>query len=617
MKLRLIFLYLVIVLSTTWLLAESEEQQHYFIHKGYLAGVSSFGHLSADIDISAIEEEIKLAETFVARLKKAHNKSDNIRFRTRAKKMAVAIQKRVDLMKFEWLNTKVIFLDNYPGEKSIQSDTLTENGVRVRRFLFTTIALLGGLSATVSGIFSMEALNSLSAARDQDDNEHLIEVLQGHEGRLTLLEDKEFKLNATMIQVIAKVHDAEKMEHLHSVDLLVQSYLGLVEEQVRRFRYGLQGLLDHRITPALLNTNALYDALRRLGRKARQQGYIFPTDTIISSVYMFRTSFLMLENKCLRVFIHIPLMKQGSIMKLFQLLPMPLKLNGTDHHLMIDSVPGLIAVNQNLDGYSILPFSDLKDCNHVANILVCEHHNVLLKRFGDTCLGALYKEDGKRATEVCDFSLHHTRFSVTQVTATHFAVFHPKLEKLRIECPDAAPNVTSFEGNRMVFLKPNCRALNSHYTFTAEQNIGVNLTTQTSSYNINITTLFGEDVDTDDLNKMLRGSDQPLPVRRLREEFHFRKVSTGGFFSALLNPSHWFASISSNLALIGGVILGIVLLRYCCPGCIKCLAWCCKKKTTAVGNNHEMSESQRQSSTTATSPTEQKQERRTLLGRII
>jgi hypothetical protein len=568
--------YLLIVLALSYLPVLGDRQEHVFQQKGLMAGVATYGHLSVDLNMTQVDEQILVAYHLVEGVKALYERSNNTHFQRQVKVFHSGVKRRVRMMDREWQNMKKVFLSAKAEDEAEPSETTTQGKLQVpdrkrkrkKRFIATTIALISGLAATVSGIFSLSALTSISNSQDSGNTQHMIEVLQSHENRLSVLEHDVVRLNSTLKKTLVQLERTSKVTQLDSVMIYIDTYLTVLERQVDRMIDGMQGLLHHKITPSFLETSALYASLKRLGKRARIEGYIFPTETMVSAVFMLSTSFLVLDGGLLRIFMHIPLMKDGSVMTIYKLLPMPIPVNGTSAHLIIQEMPGYLVINEDQDGYSILPFDDLEECDLVADLYICQHHNVLMRNFGATCLGALWKEDGKVAAERCPYSLAPADYAVSQLTATTFAVYHPQKDRLRIECPNEKPAYKAFKGSQLIDLKPNCRGMNDHYAFTAEQFFGLNLTVELTSYDVDITALMGGEFEASTLERLLDGPRQPVSVRRLRDEFHFG-VGLNNPLAGLFQGFRTFSSISSLVFWIIIMIVLIILLRkmWVCLGC--------------------------------------------------
>lgn len=569
------FRYLrVICLSWLILFTRGDQQSHVFKESGLLAGVSAYGHMTFDLDLDSVDQELDQARRLTDVFEASHIRSNRTKFLQRLDMYEGSVERRVSQLFREWDNIKLVFVDNLPGQLSVTQSRQVEE--RPKRFIFTSIALVSGVAATVSSIFSVAALSSMSETVDRGDQNHMIEILQQHERRTTFLEDKVVRLNKTLDYVLNEITLTGSLAHLDSLMIYINAYLGILEEQVGRIRAGLRALLNHQITPALLDSMSLYDALRRLGKRAQRHGYMFPTEAMLSAVYSLPTSFLMLPSRKLRVFVHLPLMKQGTVMKLYEFVPMPIILNGTNYHLSMDSVPGLLAINEDQDGFTVLPYTQLDDCSHIANLLVCKHHNVLMKEFQSSCLASLWKEDGVSAARVCSYNVEPARFIVRQLTGTDFAVYHPTDEKLRIECPSGSNMVMRFTGSKLIKLEPNCRALNDHYSFISERNYGLSMSVEMVNYTVNVEELMGEDYDSTDLHQWLKGTNVPIPVRQLRKEFHFNKKAWS--FKWDFGISHLLTSFSSVLSTIAILILFACFVRYCGATCVKSCFKCYKPK---------------------------------------
>ena len=543
----------------------SEHSSHLFIQKGLMAGITSYGHLTYDINLHDIDATLHFAYETLEKLKTYKDGVKDEEARRRLRTYYNAFKRQLRQMSKEWSNMKMIFIPERANDSSIIHLS------RPPRFIATSIALVAGITSTMMGIFNTAALSSLSD--NIDNEEHLVEVLQEHETRITLIEEDVLRLNKTTNKIYLHLSQTASLERIDALAIHLESYLSLVQAQIFRFNQGLEALLHHRASPAFLHSDQLYPALERLSERAKAQGYLFSTEQMEAGIYMLDTSFLVLDDDRLRIFIHLPLLRSGSILELYQLLPLPINVNGTDRQLQIAGIDYLIGVNEDQDYYTLFPYTDLAECDFLGHVYFCEHHNILRRDFGETCISALYKEDERSVVKECDFSVALPKFHISQISATDFVVYHPYESRTRVDCPNREPKSFNIVGSHLFRLEPNCRGIHEKYSFVAEKDFGVNITIARSNMTIALQDLlqFEEnDFPKEEFDRLMAGNDHPISIRQLKKEFNFHRLQLPKFPSFFSFEGLKSAARSVLLVII---ILFLIMIAIKCGVC----GWFCRR----------------------------------------
>ena len=87
---------------------------------------------------------------------------------------------------------------------------------------------------------------------------------------------------------------------------------------------------------------------------------------MVAANFMLPASFLVLENDMVYIFVHLSMFTGNRVMELFQLVLLPVLVNGTDHQLEMSSSNRVFTVNQDQDAFTVIPASDVKDCQKIA-----------------------------------------------------------------------------------------------------------------------------------------------------------------------------------------------------------------------------------------------------------
>lgn len=498
-----------------------------------MAGVTSYGHLVFEVDLTIVEAALNETFRMAVGLEALTPRATSPAYTKQVRAYVTAIRRRHAQLRREWSNTKEAFEEPTPSHES-----------RMKRFILGAIALITGVFSSILGLFNTAQLTAISNSAETVDGQHLVEVLQNHETRLTLLEDRVLRLNGTLMRVLSHLRQAEDEEHLTATFALVDSYVSSVETQTARYVRGLVSLLNHRVTPELVDSTTMRQALRRLASKARKQGYMLTTEGVAAPIYMLPVSFLV-QNQKVQVFIHVPLLRRGSILALYEFIPFPLPIPSSDGYLQLESEEQFIAVNEEQSGYLPLNANTVRDCPILGNLMYCEHSNILYKDFSSSCLSALYSADYRAVKERCHFTVSSIRSKVQQLSPTLFLVFHPKISQLRIDCPTKAAEVHNFVGPKLIEVDPNCRGNGHDYSFLSEFTFNLNFSVINMEFELPLNISF-DSLPSNNLQRILVQQGK-VTVKDLTKEFAPIHHSN--------SPWLWVA-VTCGLGLL--IILGVV-----------------------------------------------------------
>ena len=129
--------------------------------------------------------------------------------------------------------------------------------------------------------------------------------------------------------------------------------------------------------------------------------------------------------------VHVPLVRAGSLMGIFQHTPLPMPA-GNNLYVSINSGHDTIAVSPDLDHFFLTDITSLQlDCTRIGEFFACPRGNVARKSsaaedFTDdpaACLLALFKADHVRANSVCDKHFVRPAPTVYQISARRFVTY--------------------------------------------------------------------------------------------------------------------------------------------------------------------------------------------------
>ena len=195
-----------------------------------------------------------------------------------------------------------------------------------------------------------------------------------------------------------------------------------------------QLLISSKLNSALIHPPFVTKALTRLTQRLRKNHQ----DLLIADyrdLYLLDTSFVLLWNYSLDLYVHIPVGDHTSTMRLFEYVPTPILLSSHPQLFSVEPYRIHLAVGDTQQtGYKELLGRDLRSCRVVKTSYFCPHQTVLGFDHGKSCLSAMYWGNEDVVRQTCPLKpIPHDEY-FTQLSPTTFvlALSHP--EMFRFSC---------------------------------------------------------------------------------------------------------------------------------------------------------------------------------------
>ena len=192
-----------------------------------------------------------------------------------------------------------------------------------------------------------------------------------------------------------------------------------------------QLLISSKLNSALIHPPFVTKALTRLTQRLRKNHQ----DLLIADLYLMDTSFVLLRNYSLDLYVHIPVGDHTSTMRLLEYVPTPILLSSHPQLFSLEPYRIHLAVGDTqLTGYKELSGRDLRSCRVVKTSYFCPHQTVLGFDHGQSCLSAMYWGNEDVVRQTCPLKpIPHDEY-FTQLSPTTFvlALNHP--EMFRFSC---------------------------------------------------------------------------------------------------------------------------------------------------------------------------------------
>jgi hypothetical protein len=335
------------------------------------------------------------------------------------------------------------------ASKARTLSNIAEGLVRSPRFL-TALALPLGIFGTFMGLYNHRQIDLLRSDLKSTMAKHnrLVEVVQRQQDDLGKLNVSVAKLQQDLLTVT--INDPA---YVSSLLLMVESR---IREQLQMANHVIQMAMQRRLSIDLLSVadlRALYD---RILRKADRAGY-HPLIGHHSDLFQIEASYFH-DGRDVHLLLHVPMVPDGSLLRLFRLHPFPLPLS-KEHMLVPDVDYDVLAISPGLERLAtVLNYVDLMACHNVNNIYLCEQQGVLKTNINSTCLGSLYLQDFESAKLLCPLKIHDSEEIVEQLLNNWFLAYSPKAMMAPVICHNGTNSEIHLKvGINHFHLSPGCR----------------------------------------------------------------------------------------------------------------------------------------------------------------
>ncbi len=441
----------VFKINPKWHRTSSPSKIH-FRSKGKLIGSLNFAHLIIDIPLKDFVEGATSicngTTNWVGQLK---------RYNSQHKQYYADLIHIYDLqcqnMMSRLHDVNYIWLEGKLTDLSHSQDVPPHKRVK-RQFFFGGFLVGAGIIAIASYLFSHSSLLSISYGSNQ--NPLTINHLQDHETKILQNQRSITLLEATVKDLRQALEEEHEQSHLLHLLMKAQHTLASVNDDLKDFIGGMKALHGHRLSPLLVQGDQLMPVVDRMRLKLRKMGMI-PAIDHIEDIFRMETSHMIFKNGTVRVFIHVPAYKQGTLMDLHEYVSTPVEIHpGT----FIYPQPGSVYLASNMANSLFKTFTptEFSLCRDIGEIYYCKNANWYQKRYQDNCLINIFLHDAERIRQHCKFTLTKTKEAMTQMNSDTFLVYSNDSTTATHYCPgsDHPAEQISFEGTKEFTIWPSC-----------------------------------------------------------------------------------------------------------------------------------------------------------------
>jgi hypothetical protein len=264
------------------------------------------------------------------------------------------------------------------------------------------------------------------------------------------------------------------MDHIKMASMsdpaLIVSTLTLMKEHIQHIleiiTHTIQMAQHRRLAVDTLAPRQLQHLYLQIKKTVANTGYQLLTEQP-SDLFQLETSYFYNVNS-LQLLVHVPMVPNGSLLRLFRLIPFPIPI--TKQHVLTPIVKDdVLALSAGMVRQSaIISHNKLQTCHNVNNIYLCDKQGVLKTDILTTCLGALYQQEFNIAQKLCPFQVSNAEETVKQLLNNWFIVFTTRKMMAPVTCYNGTNSELSLHaGVKKFYLSPGCQTkLDQHFVIS-------------------------------------------------------------------------------------------------------------------------------------------------------
>lgn len=344
-----------------------------------------------------------------------------------------------------------------------------EDFVRQQRKLMA-FGLLGFVASTFMGIFTQIELEMIRNRMDSQEN-RITEIV--HDIDDIHLRMSQHSKHIATIENLLDHHTLVISTIQRSVgrQALIASLVQNAMVHTNNVMSATQSIFNKRLSPLIMQPNAMGTALSEIREEARKQGFQLLAKTV-ADIYQCEVSFLTTDTG-FELFVHVPLAKDDEILNLHLHLPIPIELPN-DKMLLIKPPQRLIATDAQKSVFRTMEPGDLTACKQMGGIYLCDNSNLVRVTDGlegldepNACAFHLLKSNFEAIQRICPMVITDPINDAIAVTPSEFYFMSVTDHQADVFCGKI--HQRSFPARRVTHQKitPGCTAKTRSHTVTA------------------------------------------------------------------------------------------------------------------------------------------------------
>ena len=466
--------------------------------------------------------------------------------------------------------------EKYPPETSTTSSRTAGNGASSSNSgkkrgaaLWAAGMIITNLAAFGMSLYNRKQLNQIVEAAKQTSEDTNI-VAQMADKNTIRIDDVADYVN-DMQEKLTLSLNRQAMLTKTSLTKSLLSRLEYLEAQfqieLNEYLTGITTLMDQRLSPFLIEPDALAQSYDKLLKLARQQN-LNPLTEDSGIIFQSKVTTVVTEHHKLYAIVHIPLY-QGSLMKMYRHLPAPFFLN-SDVVIRIKSEFDFIALNSRGTLAKQFTAMDVQNCKEVNKIFHCPRKNILEKDLKSLCLYNLFHQDMDHIAETCEVVMDTAKNHAIQIAGNAFRIFAQQPTQLTINCNAHETQVHTIENVYLLELNKTCPKANTQTHLFVHNSMA-----STLSQIVRIPTVTKIESWLGDIDQALADLDVPLVVKEIQKSSpgpvtisqfreHIRNRPLSRFLMVVNYIQYSLTALATLLILIFSIRFScITLLRFC------------------------------------------------------
>ena len=472
---KLLTIYLIAYLApTSARMLPMEGNQLLFTTIGETARESGYAHLVIPIPTPNLARTLDTLKD----LTKAHQDAvltEEHLFRRTEQYGLILIQDKINLIlslaqKGGFVSKELVLDDQNLIQEGL--DALSE---RRERDVATAASALLGLASFGTSIFNVAQINRLRADMDRHDAQHRFIMDEVDEAHLRINNVTRFvkQQYQAWVEQVAALEAGNKRtimkEMDHQIHLMIQAF----RMELTDFLSGITLLMENRLSPLLIKSDALIKGFGKLVRLARARN-MRPISGDAGILFQVSTSTFVNKKGKLHAIVHLPLYA-GDSLTLYKYVPAPFYLENATYVMEVTSREEYLALDTHGTVGKLLTTSEFQLCRHVGSIFHCPNMNLLNKELHTLCLYNLYNQDPKRIEETCTVTISKAGSHAVQISNSLYRILAAKPVQLVQECRTGT-NITTIRGVHLLQLTEDCpKASTPHHLFIRTPDLLVGL----------------------------------------------------------------------------------------------------------------------------------------------
>ena len=431
-----------------------EGNQLLFTVIGETTRESGYAHLVVPLPVPHLETSIDVLNDLIKTYIKYTMKPNNMYQKTESYGID-RIQAKINLILSLARQGGFVAKELHYDDVNLIMDGLRSLESRRKRSVAATMGALFGLASFGSSIYNTAQLNRLNEDRQriEENQQFLMEELMEQNLRInniTTFIEVQYKAWVKQVKLIQESQRNTVMEAMgHQIHLLVQAF----RMELTDFLTGITRLMDHRLSPLLVQPDALEEAFNLLKNAARLRN-MRPMSEDAGILFQVPTSTFVDAHGRLFAITHLPLYA-GDLLRLYRYVPAPFLLDGQRVAMEIISPAEYLALDTHGMVGKQLTASEFQLCRRLGNVYHCPNMNLVNKELKSLCLYNIYSQTINHIEDTCEVKIKYLRNHAVQLSTSLYRILAVKPVQLVMDCK-AGSNVTTISGVHLLRLTEDC-----------------------------------------------------------------------------------------------------------------------------------------------------------------